>query len=55
MDMPPALRALVSAGCKATQNTLGAGGARCVWHGARCDVGFVLVFFVVSFYVPDGT
>jgi hypothetical protein len=32
VDVPPALRALVSAGCKAAQNTLGAGGAWCVRH-----------------------
>ena len=40
--MPPALRALVSAGCKAAQNTLGAGGAWCVGHDVVAR--FVLFF-----------
>ena len=41
MDMLPALQALVSAGCKAVQNTLGAGSAWCVGYG---DV--VALFFI---------
>jgi hypothetical protein len=44
MDVPPALRALVSAGCKVAQNTLGAGGAWCVGHDVVAR--FVLLFFV---------